>query len=273
MASPTDSDPPAQPDAVTAESGRVKEEELRRKAGRPKSVRPTDFEPTAWESSQTKLDRGEVYHDGEVGQKAQIGACVNGIVNGLKAAWGRLNVFEMASVSAFVVVALLGLFFFRSLVHSGSALDSVEDISLEAVNFPAKGALLSVNRIDAVWREPRPGETVRPGANIVPVVGITLGGGSGYLRVLFRDEAGKIRGDSLVEKVDEGQVASGATYTGVCSEGYTTSMRLIECQAGRLEPWVVQVYESKEYDMSIDEWTLIAMFEMPADQEASPEAG
>jgi hypothetical protein len=247
----------------------VKEEELRRKAGRPKSVRPTDFEPTAWESSKTKLDRGEVYHDGEVGQKAQIGACVNG----LKAAWGRLSVFEMASVAAFVIVALLGLFFFRSLVHSGPALDSVEDISLEAVNFPAKGALLSVNRIDAVWREPRPGETVRPGANIVPVVGITLGGGSGYLRVLFRDEAGKIRGDSLVEEVDKGQVASGATYTGVCSEGYTTSMRLIECQAGRLEPWVVQVYESKEYDMSIDEWTLIAMFEMPADQEASPEAG
>jgi hypothetical protein len=148
------------------------------------------------------------------------------------------------------------------------ALEVGEDTSLEAVDLPAKGALLTINSIEAVWREPRPGETVRPGANIVPVVDIGIGGGSGYLRVLFRDEAGKIRGDSLVEQVTSGKVASGTSYTGVCSEGYATSMRLIECQAGRQEPWLVQIYESKRYDQSIEDWTLIAVFDMPAEQEA-----
>ena len=49
-------------------------------------------------------------------------------------------------------------------------------------------------------------------------------------------------------------------------------MRLIECQAGRLEPWTVHVYESKDYDMSIDQWGLVATFDMPADQEAEPSA-
>ena len=273
MASPTDSDTPAQPEAAPATSGREKKEDLRRKAGRPKSVRPTDFEPMAWESSKTKVDRGEVYHDGESGGKAPIGSCLSGVVNGLKAAWGRLNVFEMASVAAFVIVALLGLFFFRSLVHSGPVVDALEDTSLAVVDLPAKGSLLTLNSIEAVWRDPLPGETVRPGAKIGPVVNIALGGGIGYLRVLFRDEVGKIRGDSLVEKVTSGRVAGGATYTGVCSEGYATSMRLIECLAGRLEPWTVQIYESKDYDMSINEWTLIAMFDMPAEQEAKPQAG
>lgn len=265
MATSSDSDPTTpNSEASPALSGRELEEELRRKAGRAKSVRPTDFEPLAWESSQTKVDRPEPYEvDAPENQ-----SCLS--LNGLKAGWAKLNVFEMASVAAFLIVALIGLFFFRGLVHSGDVPAKEEDTTLSSVAFPAKGSLLTVNGIDAIWREPRPGEIVRPGAYIVPVADISLGGGTGFLRVLFRDEEGKIRGDALVTKVDGGKAAGQGTYTAICSEGFVTSMKLVECQAGRLDPWTVQVYESKDYDMAIEEWTLITAFDMPANQEAKP---
>ena len=246
-------------------SGREQEEQLRRKSGRPKSVRPTDFEPQAWESSRTKLDRPELDDDGNETGGAPWGSCVRWAVNALKAAWGRLNVFEMASVATFLIVAVLGLFFFRSLVHSGTAPEASADTSLAALDFPVKGSLLTINEIKAQWREPKPGEIVRPGAYLVPALDLQLGGGAGYLRVLFRDEEGRIRGDALAERVTGGQIAGSPAYSAICSEGYSTSMSLVECLAGRLDPWTVEVYESANYDVTIADWNVLAKFAMPAD--------
>ena len=252
-----DSPEPNTPDETSsaALSGREQEEALRRKAGRPQSVRPTDFEPAAWESSDTKVDRHE--RDGETG------SCLGFVTGGLKSAWSRLNTIEMASVVVFLGVAAAGLFFFRGLVHSLPQLESTEDTSLSSVDFPAKGSLLTINQIDAIWRDPKPGEKVRPGANIVPALTLTFGGGTGYVRILFRDEEGTIRGDVVVEQVSGGKIGGSAEFTAVCSEGLSTSMRLIECQAGREEPWRVEIHESQEFDVDIRDCPQIAAFDMP----------
>ncbi len=266
-----------QPEARTPEqeergSAREQEENLRREGGRPKSVRPVEFEPTAWESSSTKLDipRGD---DGEPLPRVGFAHCLQRVSGGLKAFWGRLNVIEMASVVAFLIVALAGLFIFRNLVHSGPRPENDATPTLQSVDLPAQGDSLSINDIQAQWRAGRPGEIVRVGVLRVPEVTVDLGGGSGFLRILYRDETGKIRGDIFVAEVRNGQVNGKSTVTTVCSEGYENTMKLVECQAGRLDPWTVEVFESKAYDLPIDQWRSLAFFGMPNKAEAPSESG
>ncbi|MFT4639288.1 MAG: hypothetical protein ACI8T1_002613 [Verrucomicrobiales bacterium] len=245
-------------------SGNEQEEELRRKGGRPKSVRPTDFEPMAWESSKTKVDYPEPDEEGQMPPRVGVAGCAHYLINGLKAAWGRLNVIEMASVAAFLIVALIGLFGFRNLVHSGQQVEEVRQLSLASLDFPSKGELLTVADIKATWRAPQPGEIVRPDVLMVPEVSVQLSGGSGFLRMLYRDEQGKIRGDIMVQQITNGSANGGTTFTAICSEGYQNAMNLVECQAGRLEPWTVEVFESRDYNVTIDDWVSLARFEMPS---------
>ena len=241
-------------------SGNEQEEELRRKGGRPKSVRPTDFEPQAWESSKTRVDFPEPDEEGQLPPPIGLASCASKGVHGLKAAWGRLNVIEMASVAAFLLVALIGLFGFRNLVHSGQRPEETAKLSLASIDFPAKGELLTLADLTATWRAPKPEETVRPNVLVVPEVNVQLGGGTGYLRILYRDEAGKIRGDIVVQQVINGTINGNPNF-------------VVECQAGRLEPWTVEVFECRDYDMTIADWGSLARFEMPADTNAvTPES-
>jgi hypothetical protein len=252
-------------DGREGSSGNEQDAELGRESGRPRSVRASDFEPQVWESSTTRVDRGD-FKDSEEGPDTRrfLTSCVRVVSNGLGNFWSRLNIFELASVVAFMVVALIGLFFFRNLVHSVPAPEQEVDASLSAVVFPAKGSLLTLSSVDAAWRNVADGDPVRPNQEVIPEVNVTLGEGNGYLRILFRDEAGKIRGDTFTEKVTNGQVNGSGLYEAICSEGYTNLMNLVEVQAGRLEPWTVELFETSQYDVPLEEWNLLAGFDMPS---------
>ncbi len=241
-------------------SGGELEEDLRREAGITYgNVRSSDFEPTAWESSATKVDGPLLDEEGNVVPRVSLGDCAGSVVEGLKGATKRLNIVEKASVSIFLLVALIGLFVFRSLVHSIPQPEEEVRELLSAVSLPVQGEMVSVTSLDAVWRKPQPGDIVRPGMIVVPEVKVQASG-SGHLRILFRSETGRIEGDPFHVKLTGGS----GDHTVVCSQGYETAMSLVECQAGRLEPWTVTVYESREFDVPIEEWNTLVRFEMPS---------
>lgn len=256
-------EPPAET-VASAPSGREKEEELRREAGRPKFVRSSDFEPLAWASSETKLDLPEPDENGRVRPRPRLGACLWAAFHGLKTSWCRLKLVEMASVSVFLVVALLGLFVFRSLVLSGPQPAEEVRVGLDSLSMPLEGDLLTITSVEAYWREPQPGDIVRPGNVLVPEVRLQLASGSGFLRLLFRDEENKIQGDAVAEEVTNGKIEGKAEFVTLCSIGYKNPMHLVETRAGRQEPWTIHIYESGEYDVPIEEWRRLAQFDMPS---------
>ena len=250
-------DPVPRPEGT---SGGALEEDLRREAGITYgNVRSSDFEPVAWGSSATRIDGGLVDEEGNPMPRVSLRSCVSAVVDAVKGAAARLNVVEKASVFAFLLVALIGLFVFRSLVHSIPAPEEQPRAHLSAVSLPAEGQLVSVASIEAIWRKPQEGDIVRQGMIVVPEVKVRASG-SGFLRILFRNELGKIQGDPYFAKLAGGS----SDHVVVCSQGYETVMSLVECQAGRMEPWTVTVYESGDFDVPIEEWNRLAHFEMPA---------
>ena len=38
----------------------------------------------------------------------------------------------------------------------------------------------------------------------------------------------------------------------------------MEVKAGRLDPWTVEIFETSEYDVPLEEWNLLAGFDMPS---------
>ncbi len=244
-------------------SSRDVEEALRREGGRPKGeLRPCDFEPISWASPKTRVDSGIIGEHGEERPKVSFNACVLAVVDGLKRGWKQLSGLEMASVTVFIVVALAGLFVFRDLVHSFPTPPEAARASLSALEFPVEGELVNLAFVEAYWREPQPGDIVRPGMLIVPEIRLRASG-RGFLRLLIRDEDGLIRGDPFAEKLEGGEQA----FTILCSEGYYNRMKLLECRANRLDPWRVLIYESAEYDLPLEEWRLLAEFAMPSEIE------
>ena len=258
-------------------SGKQKEEEIRPGSGRSQPARATDFEPLSWASSETRVDLPE----GEGARPARLGlgSCLAVAGQRLKAAWGRLSVIEGISVAAFLVAVLVGLFFFLRLGGSNVAPADEAGQKLSKISFPIEGKHLEVTDIGARWEEPQPGEIVRHDVLLVPKLRVQLGGGNGFFRVLFRDEVGKIRGDALalmvengaikmedgVIRVEDGANEGDAEFVVVATDGYKNKMKLVECQAGRLEPWIVEVFESEQYDVPIEQWNLLARFGMPSE--------
>jgi hypothetical protein len=249
--------------ARAGSSSRDIEEALRREGGRPKSdLRPSDFEPLAWASSDTRLHVPKEDENGKIPEPVSSKVCLEMAVGAVKKGWSRLSALEMASVSVFLVAALLGVLGFRSLVHSFPEPVDTTVTELAAVAFPLQGEGITVASLSAIWHIPQEGDIVRPGMEVVPELKLSASG-RGYLRVLIRDEEGLIRGDPFAEEVG-GQTQD---FTVTCSEGYRNRTKLVERRAGRLAPWRVLVYESSVYDVPLEEWKLLAEFAMPSETE------
>lgn len=166
------------------------------------------------------------------------------------------SVLEKLGVGA-LILALLAIFA-GFLMFSATRLP-MESLDSRKVKFPIGGKLVTVRAANTYWRDvvqsgPE-ADVVRRGTRLLPVLELSCSGGSGVLRVLFRDENGDSVGDVITRQVTtEGKIIFAAT-AGFNEFGMHAAYR-----TGESKPWKVEVYEGGSANVS--EESFFKLFEM-----------
>lgn len=128
-------------------------------------------------------------------------------------------------------------------------------------DFPVAGEGFTVESAQTYWTEPQVGgpeaDTVRLGTRLVPVLEMTVSGGPGALRVLFRNEDREVVGDVITRSVSSaGRVRIAAT-AGFDEYGMHAAYR-----TGGREPWFIEVHEAVSADLPGSAFTKLLEIEI-----------
>ena len=173
-----------------------------------------------------------------------------------------LTAFELCGISLlFTVLAGLGIIFamkISSLVnhYRESALST-----LATVPEAASGKLLRLEGMQSYWRDITPNERVQEGSNILPVITIGSIKGTGVLQIIFRDELGKIRGDSHIHEITSAGKFSAHGTSGMANDVEFTDHKL-ENGLESNEYWTATINESRD---KIN-WTQIGQYRLTAER-------
>lgn len=112
----------------------------------------------------------------------------------------------------------------------------------ETPAFPIAGERIQLESAACYWRPPVTdgprADTCRRGTLLLPVVEISVTGGTSTLRVLFKNEEGKTTGDALIRTVRSGDTLKLAGTAGLEDSGAWAAYRI-----GDTPPWSVQIHE------------------------------
>lgn len=122
-----------------------------------------------------------------------------------------------------------------------------ESIKAKANDFPIKGSRVTVASAASYWRipivdGPTP-DVFRRGTVLLPVVEIAVAGGSGAIRVVFRDESRNTMGDSITRSVKGQDLLKIIATAGFEDMGMYAAYR-----TGGNKPWTIEVLEGPSED-------------------------
>jgi len=149
----------------------------------------------------------------------------------------HLGKFEGVLLAVFGVL-LLGVFGWLLAISVFSL--PKETQRLGSADFPVKGAVVQVQSASSFWRSPNLStEVVRRGTQLIPVVRLQFGSGSGQIRVVFADADGKTVGDAFIRSIKDNETHEFAATAGFDDIGMYASYR-----TGGTKPWTVRVFEA-----------------------------
>lgn len=143
---------------------------------------------------------------------------------------------------------------------------STEPTGLATPDFPVEGDHAKVEQAASYWREPvRDGEqrdVARPEVEFLPAVEITLAGGDGALRAIFRDQHDAFIGDPITRSFSGGRFADsdGATLEFAATDGFHGQGQYHSYRVGD-EPWHVEFLEASSANAPGSEFR--TLFRMP----------
>ncbi|MBK1883745.1 hypothetical protein JIN85_15105 [Luteolibacter pohnpeiensis] len=146
---------------------------------------------------------------------------------------------ELISIAALVLLLLgVGIFFYA---NSLSKIPAPPKITT-ADDFPIKGKHFTAVKADTFWRKPVESgdhaDNVRRGTLLIPVLKLSTEGGSGAVRVMFRDSDGNSVGDVISRQVSgKGEIEIPATA------GFDEMNMHAAYRTGDIEPWFVEVHQ------------------------------
>lgn len=164
----------------------------------------------------------------------------------------RMSTLEKAGLISLAVLLLFAAAAF--VIVSVKKLPSDESLT-KAADFPVKGRLLTVKRVETFWRKPAEHDTARRETKLLPVLTLDADGGPAALRIFFRNAQGEVVGDSVTRSVQSGTLEFAAT-AGFETEGLHAAYR-----TGESKPWKVEVYEAPSVDSPRQEFK--KLFESP----------
>jgi len=173
-----------------------------------------------------------------------------------------LTAFELCGIGLlFAVLAGLGIIFsikINSLVnhYRQSAFST-----LSTVPEAAAGKLLQLEGIKSYWRDTTPNDRVQEGSNILPVITIESIKGTGVIQIIFKDELGKIRGDSHIQEITSVGKFSAHGTSGMANEVEFTDHKL-ENGLESNEYWTATINESRDQI----NWTQIGQYRLTAER-------
>jgi hypothetical protein len=171
----------------------------------------------------------------------------------------RLGPAERLSLVAFVVISLIGAVFFFKFLYRGKP-DSPQERPLHSLPGPIRGELVTLREVEYYWRDRTTEDRGRSGFAVLPEVLLKLDPATskaGYVRVEFSDGDGRLRGDVVTVKFENGKFvdsrrgerlqADGVEVALACTEGFP-SFTLFQAYLGNQDPrWTVRIEEGPDY--------------------------
>lgn len=153
-----------------------------------------------------------------------------------------LRLSKVERIGLIVLLALLTAGGLATVVYSLKRLPT-ESAGERINDFPIKGSMVEVASAESYWRAPitdgASPEIVRRGTALIPVLELRISGGTGAIRVLFRDENRTVVGDAVTRAVrGAGELVIPAT-AGFDDFGMHAAYR-----TGGSKPWTIEVYEA-----------------------------
>jgi hypothetical protein len=128
-------------------------------------------------------------------------------------------------------------------------------------DFPVNGEIFTVESATTYWREPQVGgpdaDAVRRGTRLVPVLEMTLSGGPGALRVLFRNEDREVVGDVLTRSIESAGRIRVAATAGFDEYGMHAAYR-----TGGGKPWFIEIHEAVSAEVPSSAFTKLLEIEI-----------
>ncbi|MCH2059172.1 MAG: hypothetical protein MK183_00970 [Verrucomicrobiales bacterium] len=155
----------------------------------------------------------------------------------------------------------LGLMFAMSISQLLNKYDQASLKILDVVPDSAQGELLQLEGIQSYWRDAGPNDRVQEGSRILPVISIDSINGKGAIQVIFRDDLGRIRGDSHVHAITSGKSFSAHGTSGMTSEVDFSDYKL-EIGLEANEYWTATIKESTDQE----NWAQIGQYRLSAER-------
>ena len=167
------------------------------------------------------------------------------------------------SFTGLLFAALLGVgvMFAMSINHLLNKYDQASLKVLDVVPDSARGELLQLEGIHSYWRDSGPNDRVQQGSRILPVISIDSINGKGSIQVIFRDDLGRIRGDSHVHPITSGESFSAHGTSGMTSEVEFSDYKL-EIGIEANEYWTATIKESTDRE----NWAQIGQYRLSAER-------
>ena len=152
----------------------------------------------------------------------------------------RLSGLERIGMLALFAILIVG----GGLVYVYSLLRLPTESTRAATHdFPITGEKVVIDAADTYWREPvtegPDADTFRRGTRLLPVIELRIAGGSGAVRVLFRNEDRLVIGDAVTRTVDGATTLRIAATAGFDDLGMHAAYR-----TGGSKPWTAEVFEA-----------------------------
>ncbi|MEM7144019.1 MAG: hypothetical protein AAF591_02720 [Verrucomicrobiota bacterium] len=175
-----------------------------------------------------------------------------------------LKTVELVSLVGAALLILALLFAFRSTLNSQITIAKDDNLPRSAPT-PIKGNLVGIAKIDTHWRPPLDSERVAANQALVPELQVRLTESSGkphngFVRIIIRDDQGRIRGDVTTHQIINGNFGdSGSNEKSIVgTEGFERAIDLTGYGMNGESYWSAEVLEGASY--AGDAWETLAQF-------------
>ncbi len=170
----------------------------------------------------------------------------------------KFGLTKLERIGLVVLLAVLVIGAASIIIYSLGSLPT-GSAKVNSTDFPIKGQQFSITTADTYWRAPvtdgKSTDVIRRGTVLIPVVNLTTAGGSGAIRVIFRNHDGESIGDIVTRTVQSGQSLEIAATAGFDDIGMHAAYR-----TGETKPWIVEVDEAPTAAAANDDFK--KLFEM-----------
>lgn len=154
----------------------------------------------------------------------------------------HLRLSKLERIGLIVLLSLLAAGGLATVVFSLNRLPT-ETARAKDNDFPIKGAMVEVDSAVSYWRMPITDgpspEIVRRDTKLLPVLELQIRGGSGAVRVLFRDEDRTAVGDAVTHAV-----RGAGTLIIPATAGFDDMGMHAAYRTGGSKPWTIEVFEA-----------------------------